>query len=425
MVSQFPANCAAAAPGSFAFTPTARVTPRRPSLLHILFLISVFFPYIQLVPIGTDVQPTALCLSLLIMLSERQWTRAPIHLWLLGCMLLIALGVFAIGDFDFTALRSIGNYASVFFISLAAYSCANRVNLAIPRVLGFATYTWLLVALGQTIYSTDFLYFLLPAIRRTDSRGVVSLSPEPGFYATMCLFILLVLFLYKRELSIQGLLGVVQISLLARSTLITVILLIVLLIYAATHLTTRKSWAVAVLLFGGWIVATQTTFFANTRMNDLTQLAITSPLRMTQIDSSMSDRVGQLVFSLKGAFDNYLLPNGFTSWGVYYRSEILKAGNYFRMYYGGPYPKRIQSGIGAAFYELGAFGFILPWVLIAAIKNRFGSLRCKDALVFGSGIGLTLLPGTPIATPVYGFLIGYLFAFRRTNLPSVAPVPQH
>jgi hypothetical protein len=93
------------------------------------------------------------------------------------------------------------------------------------------------------------------------------------------------------------------------------------------------------------------------------------------------------------------------------------------MYYGNPYPKRIQSGLGAALYELGAFGFILPWVVIAAIKNHFGSLRCSDALVFGAAVGLTLLPGTPIATPVYGFLIGYLFAFRRTTSQPYVPQP--
>ena len=105
----------------------ARATSPRPTLLHILFLLAVFFPYIQLVPMDTDVQPAALFLSLVIMLFERRWTAAPANLWLLGCMFLVALCVLFVGDLEFAAFRSIGNYASIFFISLAP--CRSRAAL--------------------------------------------------------------------------------------------------------------------------------------------------------------------------------------------------------------------------------------------------------------------------------------------------------
>ncbi len=396
--------------------------------LHILFVLAVFFPYIQIVPTGTDVQPLALGLSLFILLSERRWTLAPAHMWLLGALLAVAIGVLFIGELDFSAVRSLGNYVSVFFISLASYSCAPRVYALIPRLLSFSNWTWFTAGLIQATVFPEFLYQLLPDVRRSASRGVVSLSPEPGFYATMCLFFLLLLFLYKRERSLQGLLCVVQIALLARSTLITGILLILVVLYAALYGNTKRSLTVCALVLAGWLIATRTEYFQSTRMGDLTKMAMTDPANMAKLDSSISDRVGQLVFSVKGAFDNYLLPNGFTNWGAYYHTEILKAGNFFRMYYGDPYPKRIQSGLGAPLYELDAFGLIVPWVLLAGIRRGYGSLRSASAIVFTSGLVLTLLPGTPLATPIYGFLIGYLFTSpgprpARFARPTIQGVP--
>jgi hypothetical protein len=270
----------------------------------------------------------------------------------------------------------------------------------------------------QALVSEEFLYALIGEVRRSPSRGVVSLSPEPGFYATMCLFFLLVQYLFGRMRSLGTLVCIAQITLLARSTLITAILLIAILVYAITHLSPRVSIAVTALIVAGWAISTQTSFFDQTRMGELAKLAAANPSSMTKVDPSISDRVGQLVFSLKGAGENYLLPNGFTSWGPYYHEQILQAGDYFRMYYGDPYPKRIQSGIGAPLYELGAIGLILPCVLLAGIKRSFGSLRNRAAILVAAVIGLSLLPGTPIATPIYGFLIGCLFAARPARFSS-------
>ena len=76
-----------------------------------------------------------------------------------------------------------------------------------------------------------------------------------------------------------------------------------------------------------------------------------------------------------------------------------------------------RAEIGAPFYELGLFGAIQIWVLIAAIRHRFGSLShqfrrgVRDVARFSS-----FLPGTPIATPIYGFILGHLFATRESML---------
>jgi hypothetical protein len=107
------------------------------------------------------------------------------------------------------------------------------------------------------------------------------------------------------------------------------------------------------------------------------------------------------------------LPNGFSSWGPYYYSQVLQANDWLTPYWANLYPDRIQSGIGAVFYELGVFGFIVPVVFLGGTKRKFGRLTARPAVVFLTVVALTLLPATPIATPMYGFLLGYLFAPNR------------
>jgi hypothetical protein len=378
-------------------------------------MLAVLFPYVSLYPSGTDLQPTALCLALVVLAFDHRWMNAPKQLWWLGTLAFVALCVFLCGELSFSAARSFGNYISLFLIALASFSCARSVHRLTPRLIIGATWIYFLVALAQSIFSTDFLTWVLPAFRRTESRGVVSLAPEPGYYATTCFFLLLALFLYNRERSLAGLICIAQITLLARSTLFIAILLVAVLCYGIVNLSPKKILVVASLLVAGWAIATQTSYFDSTRVGDLTTLALSSPAQLTKLDLSISDRVAHLVFSIKGAFENWFLPNGFTSWGEYYHSETLQYHEYFLLYFPDPYPLRIQSGIGAPLYELGLFGAIPIVVLLAGIRHFFGSLKDPAGIVFTASIFLALLPGTPIATPIYGFILGQLFAFRRAS----------
>jgi hypothetical protein len=198
--------------------------------------------------------------------------------------------------------------------------------------------------------------------------------------------------------------------------MVTVLLAVIICVYAMLRFETRKVLGVMGLLLVAWSVPMYTNYFEGTRMGDLAKLAVAGPSELVRKDASISDRIGQIAFSLKGAMDNWLLPNGFNSWGLYYNSEMLKAGNYFRMYWGDP-PTRIQSGIGAPLYELGFFGLLPLWVLTAGIKNRYGTLRSGSAIILGTALGLAMLPGTPLAMPLYGFILGQLFALRTTPNP--------
>jgi hypothetical protein len=103
----------------------------------------------------------------------------------------------------------------------------------------------------------------------------------------------------------------------------------------------------------------------------------------------------------------------------------LQGSDWLTQYWANKYPERIQSGIGAAFYELGVFGFIVPIVFIAGAKRKFGRLGARPAVVFLTVVGLTLLPATPLATPMYGLLVGYLFAPIRPAARETSAFRNH
>ena len=351
-------------------------------ILDLLFFLAVVFPYVTLLPFGTDLQPTCLIMSRAVMLRGNISKPLPPRLWLLGYMLLAAICVMFIGEATFPALRSLGNYVSIFVISIASYLFFTSPKVCVIRLTKIANIAWFAVGLGQTFTSSELLNGILPDVRRTVSRGVVSLAPEPGYYATMCLFFLLLLFLFREERSIHGIICVFQITLLARSSIITVFLAFSLFVYLATSWTVRNVLAVTLIAVSGWFVSTQTPILENTRISDVFTLAIADPSSLTHTDSSISDRVGQVVFSIKGSLENYLLPNGFSSWGPYYYSEVARANDWLTPYWGNRYPDRIQSGIGAVFYELGVFGFIVPFVFFGGAKRKFGRLTARPAIVF-------------------------------------------
>src|SRR5208282_5414885 len=88
------------------YSPRGNAFRARPFPIDYLFLLAIFFPYIQVIPIGTDVQPVAICAAVVVLLLGRRWLRAPGRLWLLGFVLVVALCVLVSGDIDFAALRS-------------------------------------------------------------------------------------------------------------------------------------------------------------------------------------------------------------------------------------------------------------------------------------------------------------------------------
>lgn len=371
--------------------------------LYFLFLVFVFFPYLQIVPMGTDMQPNALLLGMgLFFFLAKKFNFIEV---LLGLLLFTSLLVFVIGDFNFTAVRSLANYFALFFIAFVSFRVLRSGLVDIKKFIIFAIIVWFSVSLAQQLISKDFLTFLVSAARSTEDRGVTGLAAEPTFLGIVFVFfILFLLHLEKiKHKNILISLCVVGVVFLAKSSMALLFLIIMAFLYFITQ---AKPKTVSL----GLVVAAIVPFFIlqleGSRIYKLLEILKEDPSSIILVDASINDRFFHVFFSIKGAFDNYLIPNGYSSWLPYVSLELKNYQDvviveWFSL--GG----RIMSGYGGALFELGFFALIPPFVIFYLLF-RIYSDNLRLFFFYSLFVNTIMFSAIPIGFQLYAFYIGFL-----------------
>ena len=91
--------------------------------LSYIFLFFCFFSFVQILPLGTDSQPNAMLVALLL------FGIAPVYkinkqFNLLLLLFVVAIVVTVLGVWTFSAFRGLFNYFSLFFLSFISYPSA-------------------------------------------------------------------------------------------------------------------------------------------------------------------------------------------------------------------------------------------------------------------------------------------------------------
>lgn len=389
-----------------------------------LFMAAVFFPYVRVLPIGSDVQPAALLLAIGVALASRTG-RFPRTIAPLFAVMLAAVLIACVTGINGLAVRGLANYFSLFIIAFATYSALVTGHGLSRRFVATVVWLWFSVGLVQTLLARSFLTQLLSNVRTTDIRGVVGLAPEPTAYGIHCLILLILvtdMFGGRQRRRLSAAL-IVQIVLFARSSMAIMFLLIWGLLYIATHYSARRVLIGGASVLGVALIATPVVAHwagevKGVRAIALLHLVVTSPALILVRDQSVSDRVAAIVFSLIGAVQNFLIPHGFTSWSAFVKEIGPSLIRYIPYYTAGD---RIMSGYGAALYELGAFGLLIPIVVTRSISFRYWYDR-RRFLTVAVVLNLLLLTAIPLAYPPIAFLIGY---FCYAGIRDQVPVPEH
>jgi hypothetical protein len=371
------------------------------------FLFFVFFPYISFIDIGTDSQPYALILSALVLivfgikLSET-------GLYLLA-LLLFAIAVFLVDDITFNSARSLINYAALFFISAASYKVLKSGYIDAEKFIRYSFFVWFCVALMQTIYSRDFLGFLVASSRSSVDRGVTGLAPEPTFLGMVFIFYLIFSLHIGGRLKhwITGL-SVVGIVMLAKSPMALLSLLIMLFLYMVIYFSVRRALLGAVLLS---FLAVALLMMGESRITYIIANMAINPSFLL-LDASVNDRFFQILFSLKGFIENFLMPHGYSKWesyaheqaGVYYDWVILE---WFAI--GG----RILSGYGGALFELGFVALLVPFAISKLLYGIYSD-NIRKFLFHAAFINVIMLSAIPVGFPLFAFYFG-LLQFLKEN----------
>lgn len=390
--------------------------------LQYAFLIAVFFPYMQVLPLGSDVQPAALLLGLGVLLAS-QTGRFPREITPLLVVLVGAITIAFVTGISALALRGLANYFSLFIIAFATYGTLKERRGFSTRLLSAIVWIWFVVGFLQTFLSRELFTVLLSNARSTAGRGVVGLAPEPTSYGIHCLLLgLLVSELCtgrQRRWNLAALL--IQILFFARSSMTVLFLLIWGVAYLATRAGLLRSLLGAAIVgaVGAGVLQALARFAATVkgvRIFDLIHLVATAPALILVRDQSISDRVAAIVFSLAGAFNYWFLPHGFTSWSAWVGDIGPRMVRYVPYYTAGD---RIMSGYGAAIFELGFLGLLVPYVVTRTARLHYGHDR-QRFLTVAIVLNLLLLTALPLAYPPIGFLIGYFCYYGIRDSTAIA-----
>lgn len=401
------------------------------NFLITLLILSSFFPFIQIIPLGTDSQPYALMVSMII-LPFYFTSKINLSLFLLLIIAVFSVGMLFFSEFDFGSIRSLVNYVSLFVISYVTYKCMNFTGGLNYNIFKRTVYTWFIIGTIQTFVYSNFLSFLLPRGSSEDTiesgRGVVCLAPEPTFYGIICiLFILLGYLNFKENKGIKKLytLLIIQIFIYARSSLVILMILACLMLYAFISFMAKKKNKLKIFLIVSFFLFVFITIINNyseqisgIRIGRILTLMFENPDKLVLIDDSINERFVHLFFPIYGFFENWGLPHGYSQYADFmddcYNNPDL---NYLVTDYTlNNKIIRIMSGWGSILFELGAVGLLLLYVIVKNLKIIVEG-KMKYVIILGF-IGL-LANAVSFATALLPFTIGniiYLAEKKKKNM---------
>lgn len=372
-----------------------------------LFLLSSLFCYVAPVNIfPTDIQPFYLIFAILY-LSYGIPRKVPVDFIVIAFIVIVATIILAINLFTFDAIRSYIAYIGILICFLAFFKYFK--DYGVPyKILEYFVYILFGIAALQKFINRDFFSYFIVSQRTSEQRGVTSAFSEPTHYGMICLFLAIIMILIQHPLKKRLIiLLIIQIIIFAMSTQAMMFLLIWLIIYLA--LNKMNLARVAVIAILGMISLYSYSFFivyfnlVDVRFVKIFDIIANKGfLILLMADTSVADRLAHIIYSFKGAFDNFLIPNGFVVWFDYLEEMNKK--------YLGILPhagmSKIMSSFGAVLFELGIFGVPLivlfyKNVLLLSLKARKNPIEMM--LVFS----FIFLTAVQLTLPLYSFLLSY------------------
>lgn len=396
-------------------------------VIYLLIFFS-FFPYIQLVPIGTDSQPYALAVALFI-LPFCFKSKMKINLAYLFYIFLFAVFAILISTFSFNSVRSLINYVTLFVVTYVTYFSLRRIKGIPYKFLKYTVYIWFFVGTIQTFVYPNFLTFLLPrGVSEgliASGRGIIGLAPEPTFYGMMCLIFGMIAYLNfneKKDIKKIYILLAIQIFIYSRSSLTIFILACAFCLYIGIKLFKQNGiktfFAFCIFTtFFYYLINMENSFLASFRVGVLFRILMNNPELFLTLDDSVNERFVHVFFPTYGFLENWGLPNGYDKFTQFFEDCKKNSDiNYLISDY--VYEKeatRIMSGLGSILFELGVIGLLLLKVVSNLCLNVLNGY--SKYILFFIFICI-LLNAIPFSNPLIPFFIGnlmYLKSIKKTN----------
>ena len=387
-----------------------------------LLIIFSLFPYIQILPLGTDSQPNALFIATLLFPFCCKWKM---NKYLVFILLIAIFSTFALilSPITLRGIKSVLNYFTLFFVSYVTFYALKKIKGIPFSLFKNCVYCWFIVGTIQLLIYPSFLSFLIPrgnseALIKS-GRGIVCLAPEPTFYALMCLFFALIAYLnFRNEKGIKTIyyLIFIQLFIYSRSSLVIFIIFGILGVYFLLKILTKKTYifkAIGIIALLSIIITPIYLHYADVlnkfRIGKLLNILIEKPELFIVLDGSVNERFVHVFFPIYGFITNFGLPHGY---GVFpeFLNGCMKEPSFQHLFsdyvLNRPVDPYIMSGWGSILFELGAIGLLLIYTIY---KLTSKILNGKARIIVLLLIYSILANAIPFSNAIIPFFIGNLF----------------
>lgn len=395
-------------------------------LLAYLFLFFCFYPYIDIFGLGTDTQPNALLFGSILFLGipKKKVNTPIILLWLL---LVLSMLLVFYNNQDFVVyIKNTANYYSLALGTTTSYYIFSRLNIKVPfKIFLIIIGVYAAVALIQFFLFPTFFVFMLNMARGVlvGGRGVVSITTEPAYYGTMCLFFMIFSLIYYDRKQNQIAQPILLIQLLALSMSATAVGLLLASIFLFTIIQLlRLKWryilsSIFVLMITIPLLIQTWDKMQDSRMGLMASEVVKNPLLITQLDGSVAIRFTSAVAPFLAIRHNHFAPMGLGYYGDFL--ENLYEQGYYRSFirFHILEKKYIGGGINTVLFQLGIFGWLFPLALYLAFRKMLYKDGVKFALILFVFILFTQIQ---LMNGMIGLIIGLALSQSRvySNLPD-------
>lgn len=352
------------------------------SVIKNVFIFFSFFPFVG-PNIGSDMQPFALVAAVFLLIIYRRIV-IPYKIWIYSSILIIALiSVYSVVYVPLLdVIKRLFSYISLIMIYVASYTVYNKENFFdFEKKSKIYNCIWALVGGVQYYFINDFLTFLVPLSRTTESRGVCSLASEPSFYGYMCFLFFVFALSYKKHKIIFCLLSFIQTIFFAQSTVALLYFVVFAIWYAIFKIIELNPKQIcyyiitigcAVFFIYSWIQKNE-----DSRMGFLIMQMVSDPSYLLVTDASVQSRYN----SIEKSFSEGGIP-----------TPIGLGGGL------------LHSGFGSVFYELGFFSFFLFIPIWKSIYNGYRNKTLGKTMMIT--ISFCMLSAIQLSLPLAALYYG-------------------
>lgn len=356
-------------------------------LAHI-FIVFCFFPYLDFLGLGTDTQPNALLIAPFLLLGIKdKKVNAPIVLF--WVVFILSLFLFFYNSLSlFVFLKNVLNYLSIPLVCTAMYALMTKMNYQ----LSFKFFLWIVglygaIGLIQLYVNPTVIDFMLNMQRGAllGGRGVSSISTEPAYYGTTCLFFMIfsLLSFNKQQNLIAVPILIFQLTFLSRSATAIGILVAALLLFTVVQvlrfkmryiIATAVSLMIAVPIFiNTW------NQIEETRVGQLAEEFVKNPLLIAKFDGSVAVRLTSAIAPFMALSHDYAKPRGLGNYQDFL-SDFYTRGQYrsFLSLHAIKDKPRLGGSMNMVVFQLGFLGLLFPIAVFLSFKKALSS----DAIKF-------------------------------------------